>query len=116
MRSQRNASLRRIEGPIYPILSAFKEDGALDCDAVAKYVDMLASVGVPAVMTTVGTSRFNLLTDDEIRKMNETVARAAKGRCFVILAGPQQGSTKLNAAFARHAEDVGADAFIGFYP
>ena len=111
-----NSRLRKLEGSVYPILTAFTEAGAVDFDAVARYVDVLAKAGVPTVMTTVGTSRFNLLSHDEIRKMNETVVNAAQGRCLVIVAGPQEGSTELNISFARHAQQIGADAFIAFYP
>ena len=107
----------KLSGPVFPIPTPFTPDGgAVDHDALGHYVDFLAGVGVPALMSTVGTSRFNLLSDDEIKAVNTTIATAARGRCIVILAGPLSGSTIANIAFARHAESVGADAFIAFFP
>ncbi len=116
MTGKDHSRLRGLEGPIYPILTAFGEDGEVDHAALANYVDVITRAGVPAILTTVGTSRFNLLSFEEIKKVNETVCRAAQKRCLVILAGPQTGSTAINVEFARHAQSVGADAFIAFYP
>lgn len=107
----------RLKGPVCPILTPFSEDGAqVDYAALSTYVDFLARSGIPAVMTTVGTSRFNLLSNEEMKKVNETVARAADGRCLVILAGPMTGHTGTNIEFAQHAATQGADAFIAFFP
>src|SRR5262249_7329789 len=106
----------KLTGPVFPIPTPFTADGAVDHTALARYVASIAGVGVPAMMSTVGTSRFNLLNEDEIRAVNATIAKAVKGRCIVILAGPLSGTTETNVAFAKHAENAGADAFIAFFP
>jgi 4-hydroxy-tetrahydrodipicolinate synthase len=106
----------KLEGPVFPILTPFTADGAVDHAALAKYVDFLAGAGIPALLSTVGTSRFNLLTNDEIKAVNTTIAKAVAGRCIVILAGPPAGTTAVNLDFARHAESVGGDAYIAFFP
>lgn len=106
----------KLEGPVFPIPTPFTQDGAVDHDALAKYVDFLAGADVAALMSTVGTSRFNLLSFDEMKAVNATVAKAAKGRCIVILAGPMTGGTDTHVDFARHAEKAGGDAFIAFMP
>lgn len=107
----------RLSGPVCPILTPFSADGTqVDHDALAQYVGFLANAGIPAIMTTVGTSRFNLLSNQEIREVNETVAKAAKGKCLVILAGPMTGHTSTNVEFAQHAAALNADAFIAFFP
>ena len=106
----------KLEGPVFPLPTPFTESGAVDLAALERYVDFLAGVGVPAIMSTIGTSRFNLLTNDEIKDVNATIAKAAKGRCVVILAGPLVGTTGVNVDFARHAEKVGADAYIAYFP
>lgn len=107
----------KLEGPVFPIPTPFTQDGAaVDHEALAKYVDFLAAAGVVALMSTVGTSRFNLLSFDEMKAVNATIAKAAKGRCIVILAGPMTGGTDVHVDFARHAEKSGADAFIAFMP
>lgn len=107
----------KLEGPVFPIPTPFTAGGgAVDHDALAKYVDFLAGAGVTALMSTVGTSRFNLLSMDEMKAVNTTIAKAAKGRCIVILAGPMTGGTDVHVDFARHAEKAGGDAFIAFLP
>lgn len=108
---------KRLKGPVCPILTPFTEDGsAVDHTALHQYVSFLAASGIPAVMTTVGTSRFNLLSEDEMRAVNETVAKAAAGRCLVILAGPMTGHLGTNIDFAAHAARHNADAYIAFFP
>jgi len=67
-------------------------------------------------MSMSAPSRFNLLSEDEIKAVNTTIAKAARGRCIVILAGPLVGSTVTNVALQKHAESVGADAFIAYFP
>lgn len=107
----------KLEGPVFPIPTPFTEGGeAVDHDALAKYVDFLAGAGVAALMSTVGTSRFNLLSFEEMKAVNATIAKAAQGRCIVILAGPMTGGTDVHVDFARHAEKSGADALIAFMP
>jgi len=106
----------KLEGPVFPLPTPFTADGAIDHDALARYVDFLCGAGVPAVMSTIGTSRFNLLDFAEIKAVNATIAKAAKGRCIVIVAGPLVGTTDVNVDFARHAESAGADAYIAFFP
>lgn len=107
-----------LSGPVYPILTPFSDNDSrsVDLPALSRYVGKLVDAGVGAVMTTVGTSRFNLLSNDEIKLVNETVAKAADGRCVTILAGPQTGDTSVNLEFCRHAAFVGADAYIAVFP
>ena len=107
----------RIVGPVFPIPTPFTADGfRVDHDALTAYTNFLLSCGVGTVMTTVGTSRFNLLSQEEVLLVNETVARAVDGRAVMIAAGNQGGNTKSNIEWARHAESVGADAYIAFFP
>jgi dihydrodipicolinate synthase/N-acetylneuraminate lyase len=106
-----------LTGPVFPILTPFTEDGsAVDHDALTHYVDRLVAAGAPTVLSTVGTSRFNLLDDDEIRAVNQTITAAAAGRCTVIVAGPENGDTRSNRAFAQHAQASGADAYLALFP
>ena len=105
-----------LSGPVFPILTPFNESGGVDHDALACYVKFLVSAGASTIMTTVGTSRFNLLSEEEIRAVNATVAGATSANAITIAAGPMTGSLQSNIEFARHAETVGADAYIAFFP
>jgi 4-hydroxy-tetrahydrodipicolinate synthase len=106
-----------LAGPAFPLLVPFGADGeSVDHPALDRYVRFLVAHGAPVILTTVGTSRFNLLSADEIKAVNETVVGASSKSCMTIAAGPQIGSTSVNVEFARHAERIGADAYIAFYP
>jgi len=105
-----------LSGPVFPILTPFNESGEVDHNALERYVKFLVSAGAGALMTSVGTSRFNLLSEDEIRAVNATVAGASSIGTITILAGPMTGSLKSNIELARHAELLGADAYIAFFP
>lgn len=108
----------RIRGPVFPIVAPFTETEDLDYDALYRYVDFLVEGGAPVLLVTVGTSRFNLLTREEMLAFNEMVVRAVAGRAMTIVAGPgpARGSTRENIAFAQHAQSVGADAILVLYP
>lgn len=62
------------DSPVYPICPSFNEDESLDLYSVSKYLDFLYSNGVKTVMTTAGTSQFNLLSVDEVRELNKKVS------------------------------------------
>ena len=105
-----------LSGPVFPLLTPFTEQGEIDHPALSRYVEFLVSCGANAIMTTIGTSRFNLLSEDEIRAVNTTVTAATSSSTITIAAGPITGSLKTNIGFAQHAESVGADAYIAYFP
>lgn len=106
-----------LSGPVIPLPTPFSADGrSVDHDALAKYVAFMCDNGARAVMTTVGTSRFNLLSEDEIQAVNATVANACGKDTICILAGPQVGGLDANIKWAQAAEVAGADAYIAFFP
>ncbi len=117
MTSSRYDELRkRLIGPVYPILPAFHEDFSLDLQSVTGYVEYLNSFNVRALMLTAGTSRFNLLSNEEISQLNRTLVEANKGQSVSIIASPMTGSTSTAVKFAREAETIGADVLLIYYP
>ena len=62
-----------LNSPVYPIPPSFNDDGSLDLDGTKLYLDFLLSNGVESVMTTAGTSQFNLLSESEILSLNKKV-------------------------------------------
>ena len=61
-----------LKTPVFPICPFFNKYEELDVSAVVDYIKHLESCGVKAIMTTAGTSQFNLLSSEEIRLLNET--------------------------------------------
>ncbi len=116
-RFSKDALRTSLEGPVFPILTPFTEDGsAVDHAALERYVGFLVETGAPAIMTTVGTSRFNLLSEEEIRAVNVTVAASSGPGTITIVAGSMIGDLRSNIDAAKHAESAGADAYIAFFP
>jgi 4-hydroxy-tetrahydrodipicolinate synthase len=105
-----------INGPVIPLPTPFNENGDVDYSSMESYVSFLASAGIPAVMTTVGTSRFNLVSNEEIMKLNEAVVVGGNGKCKTIVANPPVGSLATAIEFAKHAEKIGADYFLAYFP
>ncbi len=106
----------KVTGPVVPLPVPFKIDQEIDYEALSTYVTFLRERGIKTVMTTVGTSRFNLLSVDEIKKVNETVVDAAKGEIVTIVANPAHGALSDAISYAKHAEEIGADVFLAYFP
>ena len=52
--------MKEIVGPVIPIPTAFDKNQN-DLDSLKSYVNKIVELGIPNVMTTIGTSRYNLL-------------------------------------------------------
>jgi len=64
----------RFNSPVYPIAPSFDENEVLEFDSTNKYLKYLTESGVKTVMTTIGTSQYNLLSLEEIREFNKVVS------------------------------------------
>lgn len=111
-----NTIVDKIRGVVFPVLTPFTANGDVDSEGLRGYVNFLTNEGAQTLMVTVGTSRFNVLTYDEMRSVNTTVAQAAQGKAVVIVTGPPHGPASLFVEFARSAADAGADAMLAVYP
>jgi len=106
----------KVQGPVFPIPTPFNADYSVDYGSIKRYIDFLIEAGAATLMVTVGTSRFELLTNEEMKRVNEAVVKAADGRAVTVVANPITGPTSLSVEFARHAESIGADLFLAIYP
>lgn len=57
--------------PVYPLSPSF-ENEVLETESTLRYMGFLENGGVKTIMTTAGTSQFNLLTSEEVREFNST--------------------------------------------
>ncbi|MEO0445092.1 MAG: dihydrodipicolinate synthase family protein [Verrucomicrobiota bacterium] len=108
-----------ITGPVFPIPVPFEEDGALAEKSLSDYCRYLVQKGVATLLVTVGTSRFNLLSRTEMKRVNAIVAEATAGTQAISIAsgpGPNTGSTLENLEFSHAAAGEGADAMIAVFP
>ena len=58
--------------PVYPIPPSFKNE-ELELDSTLKYLKYLDSKEAKIIMSTAGTSQYNLLSQEEIRNFNTTL-------------------------------------------
>jgi len=105
-----------VTGPVIPVPTPFDRNHEVDYAALDSYVRFLVDSGIRNIMTTVGTSRFNLLTNEEVMRVNEVLVKAAEGKAVTIVANPPTGSTKTAIEFARHADQIGADYYLAYFP
>jgi len=109
--------MKKIKGPVVPIPAPFNEnDGSLDVKTLRSYVSFLVDNGIKNIMSTVGTSRFNLLNKEEIFLFNETIVEACKGKAFAIVANAPYGWQQDAIDYAKHAERINADAYLLIHP
>ena len=103
------AALARMKGPVVPLNLCFDENGVLDHQAVATYVDWLSEQGTPILMLTYGSSEFACLDDEDIWAVTETVGQACAGRAFCI-GGTGFWKAAKTRDYLAHAQAVGMDA------
>ncbi len=105
----------KIKGPAFAIVTPFTEGGEhVDYESLQNYVDFLYEGGAKVFYVMGYNSRFSLLSDEEVMWLNDVVARRVKEYndpdCVSIVADPLHCSTATTIRFAKHAEDIGADA------
>ena len=103
----------KIKGPAFSIITPFTKDGKdVDYDALKGYVDFLYQGGAKVFYVMGYNSRFSILSDAEIMKVNEVVANQVNSyndnECVIIVADPLHCSTDTTIKFAKHAEQIGA--------
>ena len=99
----------RLKGPVVPINVCFNEDGTVNHEAVARYVDWLCREQTMVLLLTGGSSEYASLSDQEVWQLTETVAQAAAGRSLFVTSTPFW-KPALTREFLKHADAVGADA------
>lgn len=105
-----------IQGPVIPVPTAFNKDESVDLNGLTKYVEFLSENKIPAVMTTVGTSRYNLLSWEEMLSVNEALVKGTGPDTQSIVASPTTGGLKNMIKFGKHAEEIGADYYLVYFP
>ena len=74
-----------IVGPVYPICAVFKKNQKLDLKNTKKYIEYLLDRGAKNLMITAGTSRINLLSDNELIQLNKLVAKECLKKKELVL-------------------------------
>jgi len=105
----------RIKGPVFSIVTPFKEDSEdIDYDALSAYIDFAYKGGADKFFVMAYNSRYSQLSFDEIKALNSFVIKEVKridANNLVIVANPLHCATSLSLEFAQHAQECGADLF-----
>lgn len=70
-------------GPVFPIPPSFDNREEFDEEQIKNYLLFLYNSGVKIIMTTAGTSQFNLLSIEEIRLFNDICANSNFNACIL---------------------------------
>lgn len=104
----------KLRGPVFAIITPFTEGGLeVDYRGLKKYVDFLYESGAKIFYIMGYNSRFSLLSNEEIMKLNKVVVQRVKDfndpECVTIIADPLHCSTATTIKFAEHGHEIGAD-------
>ena len=101
--------VKRIQGPLAPVLVAYSDDESVDVDSTCRWVDWMIRGGIRLFWTTAGTSNYICLTDDEIVEVNRAVARTIGQRGVFIASTAWQWPVARCREFIRQAAEWGVD-------
>ena len=102
---------KALKGSFPPIVTPFKENGAVDYDTYARLVDFQAKGGSHGIVVTGTTGEPSTLTPAERTELLKVAIAAAKGRIQVVAAtGTQNHADTIEMTVA--AEKTGADALL----
>ena len=98
-------------GIFHILATPFREDGVLDTEGLPRLVEAALGTGVTGLTILGIAGEAHRLTDEERRRVVETVVKETRGRVPVAV-GVSASGTHLATAFARMAREHGADALM----
>jgi 4-hydroxy-tetrahydrodipicolinate synthase len=104
-----------LKGAYTLLITPFKKDLSLDEEGLKKLVEMQVESGIHGIAPLGVTGENTMMTDEEIYKVVEIIAKNAKGKAKIV---PDACSTSLWEAKERCARfiDLGADYISVFTP
>jgi len=101
----------RVVGPIVAMTTPINCDDSVDYDGLAKLTEFYVSGGIKVLIAAGTTGYCYTLTEEEHRRIVETVVQASNRRAFVI-AGVSHSGTRMSNRLADLCQDAGADALL----
>ena len=102
---------KQLKGSFPPIVTPFKDDGAVDYDTYAKLVDFHAQGGSHGIVVTGTTGEPSVLSPDERIELLKVAIATSKKRIEVVAATGTQNHAD-TVAMTVAAEKAGADALL----
>lgn len=104
-----------LRGVFVIVTTPFDDELNLDEAALERTLTFCFDAAVHGVVATANASEVGYLADDERRLVAERVVAAARGKATAVV-GVSASCAPLACRFARHAEDIGADAIMAMPP
>ena len=102
----------KLVGPVFSVLTPFREDESIDYPTLARYLERIHEAGGRIFYAMAYNSRYSQLDDQEILDLNAFVIRRVKEldpEHVCIVGDPIHCSTRRSVSFAQHAYGAGAD-------
>src|SRR5579863_3013363 len=103
------------KGSLVALITPMHPDGAVDEDALARFVEWQIREGTQGLVPVGTTGESPTLSHDEHKRVVEITIEVARRRVPVI-AGAGSNSTAEAIDLARHAKKAGADAVLVVAP
>lgn len=97
------------------VVTPFLPNLDIDEDGLRRTVRFCLEAGVHGLVSTANAGEVGYLNDEERRRVASIVVEEGRGRVPVVV-GVSASCARLACAFARHAEQVGADAVMAMPP
>jgi 4-hydroxy-tetrahydrodipicolinate synthase len=107
--------MKTLEGIVAPMATPLTRDERIDVKRTQDLVDFLIDGGIDALFPLGTSGEFALFDREERKTIVETVVDQTNGR-VPVLAGVSDPSLENVIAFAKDAEDAGADAIVATPP
>src|SRR5437870_10607258 len=107
--------MKKLEGIIAPMATPLSRDEKIDDKTNLTLVDFLIDGGIDGLFPLGTSGEFALFNREERKKVLETVVDQTNGR-VPVLAGVSDPSLENALAFAKDAQDAGADAIVATPP
>lgn len=107
--------MKKLEGIVAPMATPLTRDDRIDTKGTRALVNFLIDGGIDGLFPLGTSGEFALLDREERKTMIQTVVDETNGR-VPVLAGVSDPSLENVLAFAKDAEDAGADAIVATSP
>ncbi|AHJ69007.1 Dihydrodipicolinate synthase [Granulibacter bethesdensis] len=107
--------LSMFKGSLVALITPMREDGSVDEEALARFVDWQITEGTHGLVPVGTTGESATLTHHEHKRVVEITVEVAKGR-VPVMAGAGSNSTTEAIDLVRHAKQAGADAALVVTP
>jgi len=104
-----------MSGSVVALITPFTDDDQVDYAKIEELVDWHIAEGTSGILPCGTTGESPTLSDEETKKVIETVVKKAAGRCKVVGGGGSNSTAKAVKA-AQMCKDLGCDVVLSVIP